>query len=318
MQPIQPPRTSATAESIPLERSWGLQRSAQPAATAPATEFTSASNFYQQQLQQQLQQQIQQHLLPRTQLQQGNEFQFPAHLSTPEQRYQALLQQHQQSAPPQADFALDSFVQALGGHLTPQAAALRPPATQPQQSVQSHPIVHQLSQAHTSAAQQQPAAKSQPAPNGQPVLTRFSGPASSSFQPHALTSRLGLQQSASQAAPSAPQASAAPAQVQLHYVAQHSQPGKLPATHRPVVASVPSDAKQASSADAPQNPSSKKPEAAPLAYQPLAAAIKQHIEPEAVSPNDAFDEIPQVLRPPPPGKVVWAKLARYPWWPAEV
>ncbi|KAL0040762.1 hypothetical protein WJX79_004724 [Trebouxia sp. C0005] len=25
-----------------------------------------------------------------------------------------------------------------------------------------------------------------------------------------------------------------------------------------------------------------------------------------------------VLKPPPPGKVVWAKLARYPWWPAEV
>ena len=34
--------------------------------------------------------------------------------------------------------------------------------------------------------------------------------------------------------------------------------------------------------------------------------------------DDGFDEVPQVLKPPPPGKVVWAKLARYPWWPAEV
>ena len=38
----------------------------------------------------------------------------------------------------------------------------------------------------------------------------------------------------------------------------------------------------------------------------------------------ASDAAEQVLEsrpsgvPPPAGKLVWAKLARYPWWPAEV
>ena len=33
---------------------------------------------------------------------------------------------------------------------------------------------------------------------------------------------------------------------------------------------------------------------------------------------DEIGEEAQPVKPPPPGRVVWAKLARFPWWPAEV
>ncbi|KAL0023296.1 hypothetical protein WJX77_004317 [Trebouxia sp. C0004] len=230
--------------------------------------------------------------------QQPGQFQLPSQFATPEQRYQAILQQ--QSASQRSVPVLSSLVHALGGHLPGRVAQ---PVGTPQQAFSSQP-------AQSIALQPQPAAQSQPARSDQQqVLTRFSGPASTSFQAHALAPRTSLQQPA--------QAPLASTSTTIQHVALSAEPVRsaaAPSTATsPILSAVPGPSVAAA------GPNSVPAAIAPAAPKPgpNPGADRQHVEP-AVAADDGFDEVPQVLKAPPPGKVVWAKLARYPWWPAEV
>lgn len=54
----------------------------------------------------------------------------------------------------------------------------------------------------------------------------------------------------------------------------------------------------------------------PAANASLPARL--HAPVQQVTVADEVGQEAQPLKPPPPGRVVWAKLARFPWWPAEV
>lgn len=315
MQSRQAAQTSSSPDKPAQDLSWTQQQPTQASNSGTGTDFSSTTNFYQQQLHQQLQHHLQQQLLSRAG---GSQLQLPTYLSTPEQRLQALLQQHQQPPAQQAGFALESLVHALGSRLPAQAASPFPATSQQQQQLQlQHAVPSQAPSRQPEPAQstaavpaQQPDSKLQPKQSEQPVVRRFSGPASSSFQPHALTSRASLQ-------PTSQAASVPPAQAQ--HAAQPINSTKPSATSGALAAPVHAQVRASSGSTATaQPPQPTLAQAAPFTG-PLAPAVaRQPAQPEAPSAADGLDESPQVLKPPPPGKVVWAKLARYPWWPAEV
>ena len=319
--------SSAPAQSEPTSQSWGFQQPPQPILSGlfPATipPFAGSGNFYQQQLQQQLRQQ-----LPHRQSGQPSQLQPQEQLAgTPDQRYQSLLQQQAASSQPAP--ALSSLLQALkaqaplhqaqapvqsadSGTQLQQQRWLQLQSTQPAQPHSAvarppQPVPAQL-QTSSTGVRPQPATHSIQ-PNERPVLTRFTGPANASFQLHSLGPRTSLQQSSSHTLPSVPSAPAAQQQAPI-------QPQR---SAQEVWSAAPSSSvttPATSAAAAPRPAAMKAIQSVPAASTSLPARL--HAPTHAVTAADEVGEEAQPLKPPRPGRVVWAKLARFPWWPAEV